>query len=74
MEIYLCQGGQGQPGTWVWVGVEDVGALFREYKASGATIRRPPTNHCWAYEMIVEDPDGHVLRFGSAPRGDVPFG
>jgi catechol 2,3-dioxygenase-like lactoylglutathione lyase family enzyme len=21
--IYLCQGGQGQPGTWVWVGVEE---------------------------------------------------
>jgi hypothetical protein len=23
--------------------------------------------------MKVEDPDGHVLRFGSEPRADVPF-
>ena len=22
--IYLCKGDQGEPGTWVWVGVEDV--------------------------------------------------
>ena len=30
--IYLCQGDQGQPGTWVWIGVEDVAALYEEYK------------------------------------------
>lgn len=66
--IYLCQGGQGAPGTWVWVGVEDVAALYEEYKASGAKIRLQPENYPWAYEMQVEDPDGHVLRFGSEPR------
>ena len=26
--IYLCQRGQGEPGTWVWIGVEDVAALY----------------------------------------------
>ena len=71
--IYLCQGGQGQPGTWVWVGVEDVEALYREYEIRGARIRQSPTDHPWACEMTVEDPDGHVLRFGSAPRTDIPF-
>jgi predicted enzyme related to lactoylglutathione lyase len=71
--IYLCQGGQGHAGTWVWIGVEDVEALYKEYKASGAKIRRPPENYPWAYEMKVEDPDGHVLRFGSEPREDLPF-
>ena len=71
--IYLCQGGQGRPGTWVWIGVEDVAMLFEEYKASGATILRPPKNYPWAYEMHVEDPDGHVLRFGSEPRTDRPY-
>lgn len=40
--IYLCRGGQGQAGTWVWIGVEDVEALYEEYKASGARIRHPP--------------------------------
>jgi len=71
--IYLSRGDQGKPGTWVWVGVEDVAALHREYEASGAKIRHPPRNFPWAYEMKVEDPDGHVLRFGSEPREDLPF-
>jgi catechol 2,3-dioxygenase-like lactoylglutathione lyase family enzyme len=70
--IYLCQGGQGAPGTWVWVGVEDVAALYEEYQASGAKIRLRPGNYPWAYEMHVEDPDGHVIRFGSEPRRDLP--
>ena len=25
--IYLCQGNQGVPGTWLWIGIEDVAAL-----------------------------------------------
>jgi uncharacterized glyoxalase superfamily protein PhnB len=70
--IYLSEGDQGHPGTWVWVGVDDVAALYREYAASGATIREPPRNFPWAYEMKVEDPDGHILRFGSEPRDDLP--
>ena len=71
--IYLCQGGQGKVGTWVWIGVDDVALLYEEYKASGATIRLAPENYPWAYEMHVEDPDGHVLRFGSDARDDIPF-
>jgi catechol 2,3-dioxygenase-like lactoylglutathione lyase family enzyme len=70
--IYLCRGGQGVAGTWVWVGVDDVGKLYDEYRASGARIRGGPKNHSWAYELQVEDPDGHVLRFGSEPRADLP--
>ena len=70
--IYLCQGGQGRPGTWVWIGVEDAATLYEEYKAGGAKILRPPQNYPWAFEMHVEDPDGHVLRFGSEPRTDMP--
>jgi predicted enzyme related to lactoylglutathione lyase len=71
--IYLCLEGQGQPGTWVWIGVSDVEALYEEYRSSGAEIRLPPTNYSWAYEMQVLDPDGHVLRFGSDPLEDQPF-
>jgi catechol 2,3-dioxygenase-like lactoylglutathione lyase family enzyme len=69
--IYLCQGDQGQPGTWVWVGVGDVDLLYEEYRARNATILDPPQNYPWAYEMRVGDPDGHVLRFGSDPKDDV---
>jgi uncharacterized glyoxalase superfamily protein PhnB len=71
--IYLCREGQGQAGTWVWIGIEDVSALYEEYKAKGARIRHSPENYPWAYEMKVDDPDGHVLRFGSEPRADLPF-
>jgi predicted enzyme related to lactoylglutathione lyase len=71
--IYLCRGGQDQSGTWVWIGVEDVVALHQEYQASGARIRHAPRNFPWAYEMKVEDPDGHVLRFGSEPRAAMPL-
>lgn len=68
--IYLCEGDQGQPGTWVWVGVENVAALHEEYKGTGAMIMHPPENYPWALEMKVKDPDGHVLRFGSDPAGE----
>src|SRR4029079_17701432 len=71
--IYLCQGGQGQSGTWVWVGVEDVSLLYEEYKNSGARIRMTPKSFPWACEMHVEDLAGHVLRFGSEPLEDKPF-
>jgi uncharacterized glyoxalase superfamily protein PhnB len=66
--IMLCRQDQGQPGTWIWIGVEDVEPLYRQLAARGAQIVEPPTNHPWAYEMRVRDPDGHVLRFGSEPR------
>lgn len=65
--IYLSEGDQGQPGTWVWIGVEDVASLFAEYTKSGAEILHAPINYPWACEMKVKDPDGHVLRFGSEP-------
>jgi predicted enzyme related to lactoylglutathione lyase len=69
--IYLSQGDQGQPGTWVWVGVSDVNLLFAEYTEAGATILQPPERFPWAWEMKVGDPDGHVLRFGSDPTEDA---
>src|SRR5437016_2101739 len=62
--IYLCRAGQGHAGTWAWIGVENVEALYQEYQAAGAKIRHAPENYPWACEMKVEDPDGHVLRFG----------
>jgi predicted enzyme related to lactoylglutathione lyase len=71
--VFLCQGDQGNAGSWVWIGVGDADALFGEYKASGAKVRNPPNNFPWAYEMQVEDLDGNVLRMGSEPKpGGVP--
>ena len=72
--IFLSQGDQGHSGGWVWVGVEDADALLEDYRRTGAKIRHPPTNYSWAYEMQVEDIDGNVLRLGSDPRENEPFG
>jgi len=72
--IFLSQGDQGHPGAWVWIGVEDCGALFEEYKSAGAKIRHPPTNYPWAREMQVEDPDGNILRMGSDSIKNEPLG
>ncbi len=66
--IYLCRGDQGRGAAWVWIGVEDAEKLHEELKARGVTIRMPPTNHPWAVEMQIEDPDGNVLRLGSDPK------
>jgi predicted enzyme related to lactoylglutathione lyase len=72
--LFLVEGDQGHPGTWVWVGVSDVDSVYEEYRRSGAKIRQPPTNFPWACEMQVEDPDGNVLRLGSEPKPNQTFG
>ena len=72
--MYLCRGQQGNPGTWIWVGFDgDIFSLHEELKEKGVTIRQPPTNHPWAMEMQIEDPDGHVLRLGTDPNENEPF-
>ena len=72
--IFLVEGDQGNPGSWLWIGVDDVRLLFEEYQAKGAHVRHPPTNYSWAYEMQIQDPDGNVLRLGSEPQENTPIG
>jgi ankyrin repeat protein len=70
VRIFLCKDGQGSPGTWISIFVQDVDALYEDYKQRGAIIREPPENYPWGLrEMNVEDPDGHCLRVGSEGRG-----
>jgi predicted enzyme related to lactoylglutathione lyase len=70
VEIFLCEGAQGQPGMWMSIFTEDVDALHEDYKRSGAIIRLVPTNMPWGTrEMNVGDPDGHRLRMGSHATG-----
>jgi hypothetical protein len=70
VEIFLCQGAQGQPGMWMAIFTENVDLLYEEYQKSGAIIRLPPTNMPWGTrEMNVEDLDGHRLRIGCDSAG-----
>jgi ankyrin repeat protein len=71
VEIFLCRHGQGGPGTWISVFVQDVDALYEDYRKRGAIIREPPTNYPWGVrEMNVEDLDGHRLRMGGDGGGE----
>ncbi len=71
--IYLSENGTAPSKTYVWIGAEDIVPLHAEFTAKGARIKKPPTNYSWAYEMAVEDPDGHILRIGSEPKEGLPF-
>jgi uncharacterized glyoxalase superfamily protein PhnB len=65
VEIFFCQGGQGQPGTWMSIFMGDVDALYEEYQKSGATILEAPKNYPWGIrEMLVGDLDVHRFRIG----------
>jgi len=73
--LMVTEDAQGHPGTWLWAGAADVEKLHQEWLASGAMIRQGPTNFPWgSLEIQVTDPDGHVLRFGSDGKKDMPFG
>jgi len=72
--IYVCRNGEGNPGTWIWIGFDgDIFQLYEQLKAKGVIILQPPKNFSWALEMHLQDPDGHVLRFGTDPNNDEAF-
>ena len=66
-QIHLRQGGPDSAPARVWIGVEDIAVMYERYRARGAKIAQQPTNYSWAYQMIIEDPDGNLLVFGSGP-------
>lgn len=73
--LFLCEGCQGHPGTWLYIGVNDADALHEELLARGARIRHEPRNFPWgSRELHVFDRDGHVLRFGAEARPGEPLG
>lgn len=57
----------------VWIGVDNIENLFDRYKKNGVKFIEEPRNYSWAYQMIVEDPDGNRLIFGSAPKEGKPY-
>jgi catechol 2,3-dioxygenase-like lactoylglutathione lyase family enzyme len=73
--IMLCEGDQGQAGTWLWISTSDVDALYAELEARGARLRHAPANYPWgSRECQVTDSDGNVLRFGADLRDGEPVG
>ena len=65
VRIFFCLKDQGSPGTWLAVNVDNVDEYYDIIKARGAKILSPPQDKQWFMrEMLVEDPDGHIIRFG----------
>jgi len=55
----------------IYYNVSDVDRLHELYKAAGAEVTQVPTDEPWQMrEMLVADPDGHVLRIGSEIEHD----
>jgi hypothetical protein len=65
VRIFFCLKDQGNPGTWLAINLDNVDEYYDVIKAKGAKILSPPDNKEWFMrEMLVEDPDGHIIRFG----------
>ena len=65
VEIFFCKDYQGGPGTWLAIVIDNVDEYYELIKDSGAKIISKPDTKEWGMrEMLVECPDGHVIRFG----------
>jgi GNAT superfamily N-acetyltransferase/uncharacterized glyoxalase superfamily protein PhnB len=65
VQIFFCKECQGNPGTWLSIFVDNVDELYETIKVKGAKIISAPERMEWnVREMLVEDPDGHKIRFG----------
>lgn len=65
IEIFLSQGGQGHPGSWLSIFMDDVDAYHNAIKPLGVEIVEPPTDRPWGMRVMrVRDPNQHILSFG----------
>ncbi|MDE2812877.1 MAG: glyoxalase superfamily protein [Gemmatimonadota bacterium] len=68
VHVFLSENSQGARPVWIYYNVGDVDKLHEEYVAAEAVITQEPVDRPWgAWEMLVEDLDGHVLRIGGPP-------
>ena len=64
VEIFFCLGGQGHPGTWLSIFMDDVDDYFERITRLGAEVIQGPTDYPWGCrEVHVRDPNQHVIRF-----------
>lgn len=64
VEIFLSEKGQGCPGVWMSIFIDNVDDYHAKIVETGAKVVREPRDEVWGVrEMHVEDPDGHIIRF-----------
>lgn len=65
VDIFFCLNGQGHPGTWLCLNVDNVDSYYEFIKLRGANILSEPKDQEWNMrEMLVGDPDHNIIRFG----------
>jgi catechol 2,3-dioxygenase-like lactoylglutathione lyase family enzyme len=65
VEIFFSLKGQGRPGTWLCIFVDDVDDYCERIKKKGADVIYGPKDEPWGCrEIHVRDPNQHVIRFG----------
>lgn len=65
VEIFFCKDDQGNPGTWLSIFVDNIDEYYILIKDTEAKIISKPDTKEWnVREMLVECPDGHILRIG----------
>ena len=71
VEIFFCKLDQGNPGTWLAINVDNIDEYYEIIKDTGANILSEPADKPWNMrEMLVCDPDGHIIRFGKKIEED----
>jgi len=66
VELFFCEGGQGNPGSWMSIFIEHVDDYAQIIKAAGADIVYGPVDEPWGVrEIHVKDPDGNIIRFST---------
>ena len=62
---FFCKEAQGNPGTWIAINVDNVDELHENIRAKGGRVVSSPEDKEWGLrEMLVQDPDNHIIRFG----------
>jgi uncharacterized glyoxalase superfamily protein PhnB len=64
VEIFFCLDGQGHPGMWLSIFVDDVDDYYERITRLGAEVIQGPKDYPWGCrEVQVRDPNQHVIRF-----------
>jgi uncharacterized glyoxalase superfamily protein PhnB len=65
VRLFLTEHPESALGSLVYIHVDHVDALTREFQAAGADIAEGPIDQPWGMrELQLTDPDGNKLRFG----------
>ena len=69
VEIFFCKQDDPQSGFGCYLFVQNADATFLEHRSRGAKIIEEPCSRPWGMrEYVLEDNNGHFLRFGHGEK------